>query len=563
MKKLNRMLAILMAALMLCGMFGAVAETEVAIEAPLDDGYAGLDFSGDALELSGDLTLVEADVEAAVVANDAEPTPPAAPFTIDENGVLVKYNGTDAEVTIPDNVVAIGVDAFKGNATLTRVTIPAGVASIRARAFEGCENLAVVTVLAKEIEIAATAFKGLTPAFHTVVGSSAADWARKCDFTVEDNLVLLTRTTTMKVAKGETYRLVLSGRKAVSFASSNTAVATVSDKGVVKIVNGGSAQITVTLEGGQTLTLILNAAYPEAVLSNTSLKLNVGKSKVLTVKQLSGRTVSWSSTDSTVATVKDGRVTAVKAGRCTIVAQLSDGKTLKCKVKVSDPAKLSKTFLDMKVNDAYTLKISGLAGRSVAWSSSDSAVATVDKNGRVTAKKAGSCTITAQIRNGKTLKCNVKVTDPAKITQTSLSLRVGASHTLSVHHLCGRTVTWSSSNSAVATVDRNGKVTGKRAGTCTITARLSDGRTFTCKVTVTDPASISRTTLTLNEGETFTLTVSGSGSGSVTWTSSDTDIATVDSTGKVTAVKAGACTITARLSSGTSLQCKVTVNAKQ
>ena len=107
------------------------------------------------------------------------------------------------------------------------------------------------------------------------------------------------------------------------------------------------------------------------------------------------------------------------------------------------------------------------------------------------------------------------------------------------------------------TISVNGKVTARKAGKCTITARLSDGKTLTCKVTVSESAKLNRTQLTLKAGETFKLTVSGQKS--VTWSSNNVNVATVDANGNVKAVKAGKCIITAKLSSGTSLQCKVTV----
>ena len=566
MKHWSRILAALLAVCMLWSMCGAVAETPLEIDpeqgleaiAPEIDGSApdlplalnaGLDLGG----------LITEDVPAANE-GDAASDEDGGPFIIDDDGVLVKYTGKGGNVVVPDGVVAIDKKVFANLADLKSVTIPESVAEIRAYAFNGCEALAYVTVLASNITIANNAFKGTTPVFRTVIGSSAAEWARKHKFTVEENVVVLTKNTTMKAAIGDTYRIVLKFFKAIGYASSDPAVATVSDKGLVTVRNGGTAQINVTLENEDTLVLTLNVPYPPASLSKTSLELKIGDSATLTIENLSGRTVSWTSDNDGVATVKQGKVTAVRAGKCVITAKLSDGTALKCKVTVTDPAKLNKTKLKLKVGGSYTLKVNNLGGRKVTWSSSNASVASV-KDGKVTAHKAGTCTITAQVQNGKALKCKVTVTDPAKLNKTSLSLQVGGSYTLKVEHLGGRTVTWTSSNTAVATV-QGGKVTARKAGSCTITAKLSDGKTLTCKVTVTDSAKLNKTVLTLKEGETFKLAVTGQGSNSITWTSTDEKIATVDKTGLVKAVKAGKCSIKAKLSSGKILECKLTVETK-
>lgn len=566
MKQWTRILAMLLAALTLCGMFSAVAEMEVTIDEVLDAGELDLDFHQDiwdmSLELS-DVELVEQAPEAVVAANEAAPVEPNDGediFEINKNGVLVKYNGKAANVAIPDNVVVIGKNAFENNARLTHVTIPSGVNTIRSKAFANCAKLTSVTVLATNITIVADAFSGSKPTFYTVVGSDAVKWAQKHSFDVEGNIVLLNQNVNMNAAIGDTYRIMLEGMTALSYSSGNTSVATVSQTGIVKVVNGGTVQITVQLQGGNTRLLTLSVPFPKARLSKRSIRLNAGSSKTLTIENLSGRTVSWTSSNSGIATVNAGTVTAVREGTCTITATLSDGTALTCKVTVKDNARLSKTSLTLKVGHHKTLKVSGLAGRTVYWYTSDSSVASVD-GGKVTGKKGGKCTITAQIQNGKTLKCQVTVKDDAKINKTSISLKVGGSYTLKIKHLGGRTVSWSSSNTNVATV-QGGKVTGKGAGSCTITARLSDGKTFTCKVNVTESARLSRKELTLKEGETYKLTISGQGSSTVGWQSSDVNIATVDANGVVTAVKAGKCVITARLSSGTNLQCKVTVNRK-
>ena len=133
--------------------------------------------------------------------------------------------------------------------------------------------------------------------------------------------------------------------------------------------------------------------------------------------------------------------------------------------------------------------------KTVKWSSSNEAVAAVDSNGKVTAKKAGTAVITATSSNGKTAGCTVTVKQKEiaitgiSLNKSTTSLTEGESETLTatitpLNATGDKTVKWSSSNEAVAAVDSNGKVTAKKAGTAVITATSSNGKTAGCTVTV-------------------------------------------------------------------------------
>ncbi len=141
--------------------------------------------------------------------------------------------------------------------------------------------------------------------------------------------------------------------------------------------------------------------------------------------------------------------------------------------------KLNKTKLTLYLKKTATLKVKGTK-KKVKWSSSNKKVAIVSKKGKVTAKKKGTATITAKIGKNK-YKCKVTVKNPT-ISKTSLTLAKGKTFTLKVNHAVGK-VTWSSSNKKVATVSSKGKVTAKKNGTATITAKAS-GIRLKCKVTV-------------------------------------------------------------------------------
>ena len=157
------------------------------------------------------------------------------------------------------------------------------------------------------------------------------------------------------------------------------------------------------------------------------------------------------------------------------------------------------------------------------------------------------------------------------LDKTSVSLNVGESVTLAAtvkpDNATNKTVSWSSSNASVASVDASGKVSAVAEGTATITAKAGD-KTATCSVTVTkkvvavESVTLDKSSLELNEGETATLTATvkpdNASDKTVTWSSSKTSVATVDANGKVTAVAEGNATITAK-AGNKSTTCSVTV----
>lgn len=158
---------------------------------------------------------------------------------------------------------------------------------------------------------------------------------------------------------------------------------------------------------------------------------------------------------------------------------------------------LNKGHLDLYVGDFETLSATvspnDAANKAVTWASSNTLVATVDENGKVTGAGVGTATITVTtVDGGFTATCNVEVS-PVAIEgfeiKSSTSIKVGGTETLvpifTPANATNKSVTWESSNNEVATVDDNGTVTGVAVGTATITATtLEGGHTAECEVTV-------------------------------------------------------------------------------
>lgn len=242
---------------------------------------------------------------------------------------------------------------------------------------------------------------------------------------------------------------------------------------------------------------------------------------------------------------------------------------------------INETELALKKGETATLTATvepeDATDKTVTWESSAPAIATVDENGKVTAKKSGSAIITATAGE-ESATCEVTVTNPATaiaFENTTETVLIGEANakTLAVTttptDADELTYTWNSSKLEVATV-ANGVVTGVAAGEAVITVTAGT-LTASCTVTVTaetKPATkvtLDKTTLTLEEEKTDTLTATitpADSTDSITWTSSAPAVATVDQTGKVTAVAEGTATITAKANDEVSATCAVTVTAK-
>ena len=229
-----------------------------------------------------------------------------------------------------------------------------------------------------------------------------------------------------------------------------------------------------------------------------------------------------------------------------------------------------------------TVEPENVTDRTVTYSSSNPDVATVDDNGTITAKKEGTANITATTVNGKTAICKVTVKKPeievteVKLNKTSISLEKGKTEqlkvTISPSNANNKTVTWSSSNSKIAKVE-NGKVTAVAAGKATIIAKTSNGKEAKCSVSVIENINFNVTAnkeikseylrfkstkttvqkIKLGKGSAISLAnlmKKTTNATSATWTSENSKIATVSSSGVVKGIAKGTTKITALSNNG-------------
>ena len=237
--------------------------------------------------------------------------------------------------------------------------------------------------------------------------------------------------------------------------------------------------------------------------------------------------------------------------------------------------KLNKTDIVLGTTESYALSTTVTNGNlsQVTFSTGNKKIATVDENGKITAVGVGTSKITAKTYNGKTASCTVtvkKLADSITLNKTSITLGVGEKYDLNSsipNNTAAYYRLYYSNNTAIAPVQKaGGLVTAKTAGTTTIRCKLSNGKEAICKVTVKSAPSrvtVSDKSATLKVGQSKTLKATlnnNAYSYRSTWTSSNTYVATVNSTGKIFAKSQGTATITYKTYNGKTASCKLTVS---
>lgn len=219
---------------------------------------------------------------------------------------------------------------------------------------------------------------------------------------------------------------------------------------------------------------------------------------------------------------------------------------------------LTKYSKTMKIGDEYYLTAITSTGKKPKFSSSDSAVASVNTYGKITAKKAGNATITVKIANGEA-SCKVTVEKTViTLNQKTISLENGYTARLKAETSTGHPVTYKSARSSIASVDENGVITAKKPGETVITVTV-DKTSQTCKVTVKQPTvRLDRTSASLYRKGTLRLSVSSTSKSIPKWKTNKKSVAIVDNEGKVTAIKNGTAIITVTVD-GVSKACEITV----
>lgn len=300
-------------------------------------------------------------------------------------------------------------------------------------------------------------------------------------------------------------------------------------------------------------------SYPWVFLSTYKEELSIGDEFYLIAVTSTGKKATYKSSDSSVASVNTyGLVTAKKAGSCKITAKIKDAEAscyiLVDKTKVT----LEYNYLSMENGKTKKIRVWSSTGHSVKWKSSKSSVATVSEEGVITSKKPGNCEITATV-DGTSAICKLTVKFPTvKLNKTNVSLYRKQSVQLEATVSSGREVTWKTNKKSVAVVDEKGVVTAIKHGEAIISA-TADGVTKQCKITVKQPKiKLSETELSMKSGGRHTLKATVSSNNPVQWSSSNTEIVTVNGQGVVRAKKKGKAYVYAK-EDGVKARCTVKV----
>ena len=307
-----------------------------------------------------------------------------------------------------------------------------------------------------------------------------------------------------------------------------------------------------TMEKGESITLpvVYGTDDAPAVTPETAATGESAETDEKLAKAASKLTVEWTSSDESVATVDaTGMVVAVSAGEADITASVTDSEmSAVCKVTVKVAAKdiTVPDNLDVKLNDGNETTVEATVSPAdatdvkVSYASTDEAVATVDKDGRVQVLQPGECDITTTLmQDGE--KVTEKTThvkafyevESITLDSNEGKLTVGNSHTIKAtvapeEVAAETTIEWSSSNEKVATVDSNGKVTAVSSGNATITATAGE-ESANYEVTVEQPKKVT----TSNK----TYTKNGSSNSSAVTPSNPAPVAPITPSAPVTPVQ--------------------------
>lgn len=449
---------------------------------------------------------------------------------------------------------------------------------------------------------------GYTKGVVTITAIQIIDGVEKtasCIVTVSQPVVDIELTPTeVRIVKGEKYRIVATftpmrpDNMNIAWITSDPNVVTVDQTGVITGVAGGQAAISVITEDGMkvaTCTVYVREPVTGIKLdvhqvTRTLADRNYQLTYVITPDgEGVNRKVIWSSSAPDVATVNEnGLVTFLKPGVATIIAKTEDaglsGNLIDtCEFHIEEPVTgLTLDFSSVRLDLGETFRVTAVitpddaTNKVLKWISSDTGVVSVNENGLLTAVGSGVATVICQsVDSGINALCNVTVNQPVthiKLSNSSMTVRKGQVFWLNAtcypENALNKEVAWSSDDTSIATVDKDGKVTTLKPGNCVIKATSQDsGVSEKCILTVLQPVTgitLDRSDETILVGESFVLVPTvmpeDADNKNVIYTSNDTSVATVDEHGVVTGVSGGRTVIIAQTEErGLVASCMVTV----
>ena len=495
--------------------------------------------------------------------------------------------GTQADLTVtvmPENVTNSKVEWSSSDETVATVQkgrikgVTAGKCDITCKATDdsGVEAVCHVKVVIP--------VKGITPNEKQVILLVGA--------TDELATAMLTYTVSPEDAYWQNVTWESSNEEIVEVGTDGTVKGKVPGKAVVTVYTTQpdskvKAQIQITVQQAITGIELDTKKLSIPVRKNAPIKATVAPENATNKK------LTWTSSDESIAKVNaQGTVTGVSAGKAQITATAVDGTEVAatCEVTVfvpvskvtinegrqyAVPAGLTHTFTATVVPEDAT-------NRGLVWTSSDETVATVDQNGTVTGVSFGKATITATASDGSNVvgtiaivinKAIESIIPETEQVNIPITRNVVLKPTIEPADAGNKTLEWSSSDESIASVTKEGKVTGVSKGEATVTVKASDGSGVeaTYKVTVVVPVQ----RITLSEPKPFNLPVdvtrlvtatvepAEADIKDVVWSSSDERIATVNEYGEISGISKGNVIITAAATDGSNVKSTVKVSVDE
>ncbi|MDE6023845.1 MAG: leucine-rich repeat protein [Lachnospiraceae bacterium] len=477
---------------------------------------------------------------------------------------IYQYDGENmpAVLNLPDEiggepVVGIGEKFAISERGLTKVVLPSTIKYIGNDAFNSCENLETINIPSSVENIGSRVFTRCSSLKNV---DSQSVYTFESGVLYKNKTILVCAPYAAKVTIPETVTEIAD----YAFYYNDNITALTVPSSVTKIGEaafGNSSLSTITLQGNN-LKEIGNFAF-----AYTNLKYVTIPSSVTTMGEYMMKYA-----DEVKLIVTKGSAAETFAQNNSVTYYNPDNIP-------ADSVKLNKTQVTLYVGQTDTLKGSiepAFSSGTLTWKTSNAKVAAVS-NGKITAKGAGTATITATAVGGKTATCKVTVKAGAtsiKLKDKSVTLGVKETYKLKAT-IAPSTVTigctWGVANTKVATVSKSGKVTAKKVGTTTVTVKTANGKKATCKIVVKKAPTtvkLNKQTLKLNKGKSYTLAPKlskyvAANAANVKWATSNSKVVSIKklSSGKckITAKKKGTATITYKTYNGKKAKCKVTV----
>jgi uncharacterized protein YjdB len=352
----------------------------------------------------------------------------------------------------------------------------------------------------------------------------------------------------------------------------------VDNRGMITGLSPGTAQVIATAHNGvnEAVTILVKQAVTSIQLVASKTTINVTEELALSATILPQNafdsSVAWRSSNPNILNVNDtGVVRGLSPGTATIFVAATNGIEANITITVFQPVTsvdlvAPKSTID--VSETMTIVANVLptnaSEKSITWSSSNPNVLTVDTNGVVRGVSPGTADVKVTTQNGIEKTIRLTIVQPVSSIDLSASkTTINVDETATIFTIIrpinasNTNLTWSSSNPGIVSVSADGVVRGIATGTATVTASSTNGisQTITINVVQLNPTSISmnrsQVGLEINESLQLQATMLPSNAiGALTWSSSDSSIATVSSNGEVTALSEGVATITVRTING-------------